>query len=173
MGTDASSFVQKLKLRRAQKSACKEVRWFYGTMGGRVPKKADALEWQYVAARKIRRWLRKLPTFHSGAFHLRYTPRTWPSAIAKRFGSLAGIVVRIECAQHPSNGSLSDEALEKASIERLEMMIVDRRRVSMLYDLDYRAYWHLRSAHKAYVQARGTKRCVLPRAVEQNLPGDE
>jgi hypothetical protein len=173
MGTDALSFVQKLKLRRAQKSAWKEVRWFYGTMDGRVPKKGDALEWQYVAARKIRRWLQKLPTFHAGAFKLRYTPRTWPPAIAKRFGSLAAVVVRIECAQHPSDGTRSEEALEKASVERLEMMIADRRRVSMLYDLDYRAYWHLRAAHKAYVQARGTKRCALPRAVEKNLPGEE
>ncbi len=173
MGTDALSFVQRLKLRRAQKSAWKEVRWFYGTMGGRVPKKADALEWQYLAAKKIRRWLRTLPTFHSGAFALRYTPRTWPSAIAKRFGSFTAVVVRIECAQHPSNGSLSDEELEKASVARLEAMIADRRKASMLYDLDYRAYWHVRSAHKAYVKARGTKRCALPREVEQTLPGDE
>ena len=167
------SFVQRVKLRRAQKSAWREVRWFYGTMGGRVPRKGNALEWQYVAARKIRRWLDALPPFHAGAFELRYTPRTWPSAIAKRFGSLAGMVVRIECAQHPSNGRLSVEALEKASIDRIEVMIADRRKASALYDLDYRAYWHLRSAHKAYVKTRGTKRCVLPRAIEQTLAGDE
>src|SRR5580658_6229229 len=164
--TDALSFVQKLKLRRSQKSAWKEVRWFFGTMGGRVPKKAEALEWQYIAARRIRRWLRNLPTFHSGAFALRYGQRTWPAAIAKRFGSSAGLVVRIECAQHPSDGKLSNDELEKASVARLEVLIADTRRASILYDLDYRAYWHLQQAHKAYVKARGTKRCVLPREVE-------
>jgi hypothetical protein len=172
MGAEESSFVQKGALRRAQKAAWKEVRWFYETMRGRVPEKADVPEWEYVAAQRIDHWLRTLPTFHSGAFALRYTPRTWPPAVAKCFGSSAALVVRIECAQHPSDGSVGDDELEKASIARLEELIEGKRTKTKLYDLVCRAYWHLRAAHKAYVKARGIEPCVLAPEVEKELPSE-
>jgi hypothetical protein len=167
-----SSFVQKTALSQAQKSAWKEIRWFYETMGGRVPKMDQCLEWEFVAAQAIHGWLRRLPSFNTGAFSLRYLPQKWPPAVTKRFTELTGLVVRIECAQHPSDGHQSDEDLEKASVARLEAMLADRRAQSMLYDLDYRAYWHLRAAHKAYVKVRGNVPCVLADGIGRKLAGD-
>jgi hypothetical protein len=173
MARSESSFVQKMALSQAKRSAWREIQWFYETMGGRVPKDEQSVEWERVAARTIQAWLQSLPSFNTGAFALRYLPQKWPPAITKRFEELTGLVVRIECAQHPSDGRQSDADLEKASAARIEAMLEDKRAQTMLYDLDYRALWHLRAAHKAYVKARGMVPCVLPSGVEEEVSVDD
>jgi hypothetical protein len=136
-----------------------------------------------AAARRIERWMKELPSFHRGAFSLRYTPREWPECLVERFGDETSLVVRLECTKHPAVGK-SGAALEAASIERLTVAIAageeererrknPRRDFSVgpeerpLVALMWRAHQHIESAVRAFAKVRGHAACVLPNWVEE------
>jgi hypothetical protein len=169
MRTDELSCVDKRKLKRAQKSAWKEIVWFFGKMEGCVPEEGEGVAGAREAAMKIQAWFAAIANFNAGALELRFKRRAWPEAIRKEFGDLAGIISRIECAQHPSDRIRTEEELEQESIRRLLEMMADKRCRSELYDMVYRVKWHVRSAHKAYVKVRGWGPCVLPKSVARSI----
>ena len=168
MRNDELSFEDKQELKLAQKRAWKEIVWFFGTMHGCVPKEGEDSEEACAAAKQIQEWFSSIPSFYAGALTLRYEKRDWPAPIRKCFGTMAGIAVRVECAQHPSDRPRSDAELEQESIRRLLEMISDPRRQLELHDMEYRAKWHVRAAHKAYVKVRGSGPLVLPKGVARS-----
>jgi hypothetical protein len=147
--------------RAAVESARAEAEWFF--THAKSDRSPDAVE----AARKIQRWLDRLVTFHVGCLALRYTPRTWPKAIAAEFGGFASLVVRMECAAHPAVGGTTEQ-LEAASVARLEKMIAERGRKNQLelFELEEHACQHLRAATRAYARVRGVGPSVLSIAAE-------
>jgi hypothetical protein len=98
-----------------------------------------------------------------GALALRYMPREWPEPIEHEFGGWSSVIVRLECAVHPSNGGTSTDALESAAAVRLAELIAkggaERREVVRLI---VRAFKHVRAAVRAYVEVRGLGPSVLP-----------
>ena len=159
----------------------REATWFFREMGGKVPPDGDPC--RQAAAAQIDEWLRAIPAFHRGVLALRHTERAWPTAIAQEFGELASVVVRLECALHPSVG-VSTEALERASVERLQDAIsrcarARARRVPAgrsrpmtvsekgLVRLARRARRHVEMAHRALTEARSYAHCVVPPARAQ------
>jgi hypothetical protein len=96
-----------------------ELDWFLGRMEGCVPR--EGLEASEVrAAATVDGWLRAMAPHLRGALALRYARRKWPSTLLSEYGALAGLVVRLECAQHPSSGGTSTVELEAAAVARLE-----------------------------------------------------
>jgi len=159
----------------------REARWFFRELGGKVPQDGDPS--QRAAAAQIDAWLHAIPAFHRGVLALRYVERAWPTCIAEEFGELASVVVRLECALHPSVG-VSTEALERASVERLEEAIarcegVRARRVpggrerpmtareNGLVRFRRRAHRHVDAALRAFARARRYAHCVVPPAKAQ------
>jgi hypothetical protein len=174
------------KRRLIEERAWAEVAWFCGTLGGVVPEQ-DCPE--HAGARRIDRWLKKLPAFHRGAFSLRYTPRAWPEPLAETFGEDASLVVRLECAGHPAVG-VSHAELEAASVERLTALVAEgereRQRRKDLGDLGpdglserrvralaRRARKHVASAIRALRKVRGNAPCMVPNWVDPEETSDE
>jgi hypothetical protein len=169
MCTDEPLSVDRLKRKRAENQAWKEVVWFFGKMEGRVPKEGEGPAEAREAAMKIAAWFRAIPTFHAGALELRYKQRDWPEPIRAVFGPSAGIAVRIECAQHPSDRIRPTADLEEESVGRILEMLAHRRGRAELRDIARRAKSHVRSAHTAYVNARGWGLGVLPQEVVRKV----
>ena len=152
------------KRERIEKRAEKEVEWFFRTMGGRVPEEGVGPPYARPAAQAIEGWLKSIPPFHRGALSLLYAPKEWPKSLTIEYGSWTSLVVRLECALHPSDGKVSNEELEQASIERL---LASGLRQGPLGDLEFRAVKHVRCAIRAYAKARGNAPSVLPSAVRE------
>jgi hypothetical protein len=147
--------------RRAKSIACAEVEWFFTFAKGTVPAPGEADPAFRDAAAAIQGWLRAILTFHAGALALRFTPREWPDALVQEFGSWTGIVVRLECAAHPSIGATVD--LERAAVLRIEEALATRgASYHELYELVEHANEHVEAALVAYVKVRGFGRSVLP-----------
>jgi hypothetical protein len=163
------SCANKRKLKRAQKNAWKEIVWFFEKMEGRVPEESEGAASAREAAKRIQAWFKAIPNFHAGALELRFRRREWPEAIRQAFGDLAGIVVRVECAQHPSDRIRTEEELERESTRRLLDMMSDKQCRSELYDMEYRAAWHVRAAHRAYLKVRGWGPCLLPDSTARSV----
>jgi hypothetical protein len=159
-----------------RKHAGREASWFFRELGGKVPEGVDATT--RAAAVQVDAWLRAIPSFHRGALDLRYVRRPWPKCIAREFGELVSVAVRLECALHPSVG-ISTEALERASAERLQTVILscDRARSRRtpagrerpmtpsekgLARLARRAERHVELAVRALGRVRGVGPCLAP-----------
>jgi hypothetical protein len=146
------------KRARLYASLKRELGWFYGTLGGRVPEEgaidADARE----RARVIDGHLKAIPAFHRGALALTYTPLK--CAGARRSSpsrrDLTGLEVRLECVLHPSEGGKTTEELEAEAIERLTGGTYGD-------DVFERAAAHERLALAAYLKVRGKGPSLGPR----------
>jgi len=180
---------KKFGRRRRESRARREAEWFYKTLGGRVPDEDNASPEVRSAAAQIEAWLKAVPVFHRGALSLRYTRREWPRVIMREFGGLSSLVLRLECALHPATG-MTNEQLEKASVERIEKAIAARKgaraavaeagskATSMPQEdedpplpagvdierLEYRADRHVKLAVRALGKVRADMPCVLPLA---------
>jgi hypothetical protein len=135
--------------------------WFFGMLGGRVPEENTELADARPAAEAIDAWLRAMPAFHRGALALRFTPRTWPRTLTGHYGKSTSLVVRLECALHPSPGDRSTEALEQAAALRLEEVL--RKRGRDRHALLERANTHESLAIRAYLKVRGEGHVHIPK----------
>jgi hypothetical protein len=159
-----------------RKQAEREAAWFFRELGGNVPEGVDSTT--RTAAEQVDGWLQAIPSFHRGALHLRYVQRSWPKCIAREFGDLASVAVRLECALHPAVG-ISTEALEHASVERLQKAILSCERArsrrtpagrerpmtpseKALARLARRAERHVELAVRALARVRGVGPCLVP-----------
>jgi hypothetical protein len=156
---------EKLRERRwaAEDAADRELEWFFARANGTVPDQREGTPAVGKAAATIQRWLGALTTFHVGALSLRYTPRDWPKSIRDEFGDWTSLVVRLECAAHPSDGRTCARELEAAAVRRLEQLVARRGEKPELARLVRRARRHVRYATRAYVKVRGFGVSVLPR----------
>jgi hypothetical protein len=98
----------------------REAAWFYGSLGGRIPAAGSPARRRRAAA--VEAALQAIPAFHRGALSLWHTEKTWPPDLRKEFGIGTSLVVRLECALHPSVG-VSTEVLEAAAVERISALL--------------------------------------------------
>jgi hypothetical protein len=140
-----------------------ELEWFFTCAKETVPKAGEAPPAVRNAALAIQGWLGAIATFHAGALALRYAPRDWPESIQHEFGEWSSVIVRLECAAHPSDDETSTSALETAAVQRLEEMLAKRGgRSPEVVRLVRHAFQHVRAAIRAYVKVRGFGPSVLP-----------
>jgi hypothetical protein len=93
---------------------------------------------------------------------MQFTPRDWPATLVTHYRGATSLVVRLECALHPSPpGDETTEALEQAAVRRLEEALEERGRDR--HDLFGRAIAHQDLAMRAYLKSRGEARCMVPR----------
>jgi len=91
--------------------------------------------------------------YHLGVLRLYHAPRVWPEAITKAFGSSASLAIRLDCCDHPAQGSTA--ALEAAAAERLVAVIAQEGPTGpTVIDLYGRADDHFDAAVRAYAKAR-------------------
>jgi hypothetical protein len=150
------------RLWAAEDAADRELEWFFACANGTLPDKGDAPPAVRKAAATIQHWLLAIATFHTGALSLRYTPREWPKSIKDEFGAWTSLVVRLECAAHPSDGRTCASALEQAAVRRLEHLVARRGETPELDGLVRHAHRHVEGAIRAYVKVRGLGPSVLP-----------
>jgi len=91
--------------------------------------------------------------YHLGVLRLYHAPRVWPEAITKTFGRAASLAIRLDCCDHPAQGSTA--ALEAAAAERLAAVIAQEGPRARAVDrLRGRACDHFHAAVRAYAKAR-------------------
>jgi hypothetical protein len=144
----------RLTRRRSERRAEREAKWFYGTLGGQVPEAGPARE----TALALQGRLQSTTAFDRGALSLRYAKKDWPAPIQEEFGNAASLVVRLECAMHPSVGA-STEALEAEAVRRLCARIARRSDSdeALLARLFVRAKRHCKRAIRALAKTRETR----------------
>ena len=99
--------------------------------------------------------LRALPTQCAGVLRAVYTPRRWPLAVAREFGPLTAIVVRLFCATHPWPERSSHDGLEHAAARDLaRQLVTDEGRPGVLRREARRL---MGRAITAYVRARAPR----------------
>jgi hypothetical protein len=146
--------------------SARELAWFLGELGGKVPEEGSRFGRLRRQAETIRGWLADVPAAHRAVLTRMFTPRTWPEVIERRFGSLASLVVRLECARHCAEGGASAETeasaeeIEAAAVRRLERKIADGN--GDVRRLAERAELHERLALRAYITVRAYGRCLCP-----------
>jgi hypothetical protein len=148
--------------RSSLRSARRELGWFHGTLGGRVPEEGDLEPDLRRAAARIDGWLKSIPTFHRGALSLRHSTKRWPKPLTDEYRAWTSLVVRLECALHPSDVWRPTDELEEAGAKRLIEALASRRWSNDADDFQDRARAHVRDAIEAYAEARGEEPCVLP-----------
>jgi hypothetical protein len=137
--------------------SARELAWFCGELGGKVPEQGAIHARLRRYAETIGGWLGAMPAAHRDVLARMFTPGSWPDAIERRFGSLAGVVVGLESATHRHDGEASTE---DASVLRLEFMIGARDpRVGRLAE---RAALHEEMAIRAYLLVRGNSHALCP-----------
>lgn len=146
---------------RAELASEAEVEWFFKCTKGNVPHEGDFAPELREAAMAVRDWLDAIPTFHVGALKLRFTPRAWPQVLEGEFGSWTSLVVRLDCAKHPSEVQQDVPGLEAAAVRRLETAIAEGRSPRERARLRAHAEQHVRSAIRAYMKVRGVGPSVL------------
>ena len=97
--------------------------------------------------------------YRLGVLRLYHDARVWPAAVTKRFGKLASIAVRLDCADHPAEGSTP--ALEAAAAERLAAMASGDGATYALAELEHRAGRHYRRALRGYTKALAGKEALV------------
>jgi hypothetical protein len=140
---------------RQEEMAGRELEWFYGTLGGRVPDEGTNLANHRPAAQAIAAWLASIAAFHRGALAMQFTPREWPSLLTELYGRSTSLVIRLECVLHPSDGKPTEQH-ERESVARL---LASR---GAGYGLLRRARAHEMIAVRTYIKARGGVPCVVP-----------
>jgi hypothetical protein len=138
-----------------------ELAWFFKVGSGLVAPAAGGQPSGSDAARAIAGWLDQLPAFHRGALSFHYTPRKWSPLVQARFKEWTSLVVRLDCATHPSDGTKKVEVLEAEAVARLEASIVLGHDKAELGRLREHAKHHVRAALLAYAEVRGAGPCVL------------
>ena len=155
--SDAKASARFAKRERLRETARKEVEWFFGALGGRVPDEGSPMAHARPGAILIDRYLEAISAFHRGALALRYTPREWPPSLVTRHGRWTSLVVRLDCALHPSGGGKTTAELEKAAAERLEEAPAHGEALMA------RAEVHEHLAIRACAKARGEGPSLAPR----------
>jgi hypothetical protein len=113
--------------------------------------------------RKILDWVRAMPSSEAGVLQAAYEPRCWPRAVLERLGRVAGVAVRLLCAQGPwPEDRRSQEKVEMERARELEVMCMngqaDAKRVM---DLRNRATDRLERALHAYIARRKRRRWLV------------
>ena len=67
--------------------------------------------------------IRGVPTHCAGVLRAVYTPRRWPIAVVREFGSLSAVVVRLVCTENPWPERSSHDGLEHANAMHLARML--------------------------------------------------
>ena len=99
--------------------------------------------------------------YHLGVLRLYHAPRVWPAVITTAFGRSASLAIRLDCCDHPAQGSTA--ALEAAAAERLAAVIAQEGSTSStVIDLDARADDHFDAAVCAYAKARAKHAGACP-----------
>jgi hypothetical protein len=154
--------------------ARRELRWFYVTMGGRVPAVCEAPRDKVAAASRIAGWLSELQPNHRGAFVVHYDRRRWPVRLLRQFGGLTSVIVRFVTMRRWGPTETLAQA-EKATVAKLLATIAAAGRPSDLAsrgDLSARAAKRLRGlrraatkyvrhAEHAYIEVRGDAPCAI------------
>jgi hypothetical protein len=149
------------RLRRIESAAEEELRWFFAATQANVSPEGELPD-QREPARVIRGRLDRLLTFHVGALALRFTPRSWSAVLDSQYGEWASLVVRMDCAVHPSDAPRSVADCESEAAARVESAVVrneDRKERAYLL---LHAKLHVRAALRAYLRARGHGDSVAP-----------
>jgi hypothetical protein len=118
--------------------------------------RARALE----LARTVRRCLDALSGSHASVLRSAYTPRRWPKAVERAWGSLSAIVVRLAFAADPWPQRSGHKGLEEAVALRLAAQLAHAKRVPVA-ELRSRAQSLLGRAVVAYANARSFESAAL------------
>jgi|HubBroStandDraft_1064217.scaffolds.fasta_scaffold74123_3 hypothetical protein len=115
--------------------------------------------------RRIQDWLRAMPSSEAGVLQAAYDPRCWPRVVLERFGRIAGVAVRMMCAEGDwPEDRRSQEQVEMKRARELEVMCMNGQRdAKTVRDLRNRATDRLERALRAYTVARkGSRWLVRP-----------
>jgi hypothetical protein len=82
-------------------------------------------------ARTARKCLQALSGSHASVLRSAYTPRRWPRAVERAWGTLSPIVVRLAFAADPWPQRSGHKGLEEASALRLAAQLADDKGVSV------------------------------------------
>jgi hypothetical protein len=111
-------------------------------------------------ARTVRRCLDALSGSHASVLRSAYTPRRWPKAVERAWGSLSAIVVRLAFAADPWPQRSGHKGLEEAVALRLAAQLAHAKRVPVA-ELRSRAQSLLGRAVVAYANARSFESAAL------------
>jgi len=111
-------------------------------------------------ARMVRKCLEALSGSHASVLRSAYTPRRWPKAVERAWGSLSAIVVRLAFAADPWPQRTGHKGLEEASALRLAAQLADEKRVPIA-ELRSRAQGLLGCAVVAYASSRSLEGAAL------------
>ncbi len=111
-------------------------------------------------ARTVRKCLDALSGAHASVLRSAYTPRRWPKAVERTWGSLSALVVRLAFAADPWPPRTGHKGLEEAVALRLAAQLAHEKRVPTA-ELRSRARGLLRRAVVAYAQARSRESAAL------------
>jgi hypothetical protein len=111
-------------------------------------------------ARTVRKCLDALSGSQASVLRSAYTPRRWPKAVERAWGSLSAIVVRLAFAADPWPPRTGHKGLEEAAALRLAAQLAHAKRVPVA-ELRSRAQGLLGRAVVAYAKARSLESAVL------------
>jgi len=111
-------------------------------------------------ARTVRKCLDALSGSHASVLRSAYTPRSWPKAVQRTWGSLSAIVVRLAFAADPWPPRSGHKGLEEAAALRLSSALADEDNVPVA-QLRSRAQGLLGRAVVAYANARSLESAAM------------
>jgi hypothetical protein len=111
-------------------------------------------------ARMVRRCLEGLSGCHASVLRSAYTPRRWPKAVERAWGSLSAVVVRLAFAADPWPQRTGHRGLEEAVALRLAAELADKKHVPVA-QLRAQAQGLLGRAVVAYSKARALEAPAL------------
>ena len=111
-------------------------------------------------ARTVRKCLGALSGAHASVLRSAYTPRRWPKAVERTWGSLSPIVVRLALAADPWPPGAGHKGLEDAVALRLAAQLAHDKRLPTA-ELRSRAQGLLGRGVVAYAQARSLESAAL------------
>ena len=111
-------------------------------------------------ARMVRKCLDALSGAQASVLRAAYTPRRWPKAVERAWGSLSAVVVRLAFAADPWPPRTGHNGLEEAVALRLAAQLAAEKRVPVA-ELRSRAQSLLGRAVVAYANARSLESATL------------
>jgi len=111
-------------------------------------------------ARMVRKCLDALSGSHASVLRSAYTPRRWPKAVERAWGSLSAVVVRLAFAADTWPQRSGHKGLEEAVAIRLAAQLAQEKRVPVA-ELRSRAQGLLGRAVVAYANARSLESAAL------------
>jgi hypothetical protein len=127
------------------------------------PTDSDCRQRALALALRVRFSLAYLPARCASVLRASYSPRRWPDRIEDTWGPLAGIVVRLWCANDPWPPRWGRSGLEDAAAAQLSAALAGKGRVP-IGRLRQQADRLLRSAIVAYAEMRARDRHFCPDA---------